>query len=234
MQDRGRREPPTYGRRRGRRLRPGRQTLLDTLLPRLAIALPAKGLRIDPGSLFPFKTSDIWLEIGFGGGEHLAVQAETNPTVGLVGAEIYINGIASLLGYIDRRRLSNVRIFPEDVRPLLDAFPDASLGRVSILFPDPWPKRRHAARRFVNPANLDRLARVMRRGAELRIASDDPGYIAWTLEKMLHRTDFRWLARRAADWRGRPPDWPPTRYEHKAIKEGRHPVYLRFERIGGS
>jgi len=230
MQNQGRRELPTYGRRRSRRLRPGRQTLLDTLLPRLAIAWPAKQSPIDPRSLFPSRTSDIWLEIGFGGGEHLAAQAEANPTVGFIGAEIYVNGIASLLGHVDRRKLANVRIFPEDVRPLLDSLPDASLGRVFLLFPDPWPKRRHAARRFVNPANLARLARVMRPGAELRIASDDPGYIAWTLEQMLHRADFRWLARRAADWRGRPPDWPPTRYEQKAVREGRRPAYLRFER----
>jgi tRNA (guanine-N7-)-methyltransferase len=231
MQDQGRREPLTYGRRRGRRLRPGRQALFDALLPRLAIALPAKGTLIDPRSLFPSGTSEIWLEIGFGGGEHLAAQAEAHPAVGLIGAEIFVNGVASLLGHVDRRGLSNVRIFPDDARPLLDALPDASLGRVFLLFPDPWPKRRHSERRFISPANLDRLARVMREGAELRIASDDPGYIAWTLEQMLRRSDFRWLACRAADWRGRPPDWPPTRYERKAINEGHHPVYLRFERV---
>ncbi len=230
MQDKIRREPLTFGRRRGRRLRPGRRALFETLLPRRAFSLPAAGGVLDPRALFPSGIQDIWLEIGFGGGEHLAAQAAAHPEIGFIGAEIFVNGVASLLGHIDRHELPNVRILPDDVRPLLDALPAASIGRVFLLFPDPWPKRRHAARRFVNSENLDRLARVMRAGAELRIASDDPGYVAWTLEHMLRRPDFHWLARRAADWRERPSDWPPTRYEQKALRDGRRPVYLRHER----
>jgi tRNA (guanine-N7-)-methyltransferase len=218
-----------YGRRKGRPLRKGQQHLIDTLLPRVAVALPAAGT-LDPRSLFPHRPDRIWLEIGFGGGEHLAEQARANPDVGLIGCEVFLNGIATLLAQVSQLSLANVRVYPEDARDLLDAMPDASLDRVFLLFPDPWPKRRHADRRFIQPANLDLLARLMKRGAEFRVASDDPTYIGWALAHLMCHPAFAWTAKRPADWRVRPSDWPGTRYETKALREGRQPIFLRFIR----
>jgi len=222
--------PTFYGRRHGRKLRPGRRTLLDERLPRLAVTLPATGEELDLARLFGAPPPALWLEIGFGAGEHLAAQAASHPGIAFIGAEVFVNGIASLLDHLDRRGLSNVRLFPDDARLLLPALPAASLDRVFLLFPDPWPKHRHAARRFVCRANLDRLARLMRPGAELRIASDDPGHIAWALGQALAHPAFAWLARSADDWRHPPPDWAATRYEGKALAAGRRPAYLRFRR----
>lgn len=217
-----------HGRRKGRRLRSGRQRLLAELLPRLAIELPAAG-PIDPRTLFPAADA-IWLEIGFGAGEHLAWQAEHHPAIGCIGCEVFENGVARLLGHVAERGLANLRVFPEDARLLLDRLPAGSIDRVFLLFPDPWPKARHAGRRFVSPANLDRLARLMRAGAELRMASDDPGQVRWMLEQTLRRPEFSWLATGPRDWRERPADWPATRYEEKARNEGRKAAYLRFRR----
>ncbi len=219
-----------YGRRKGRPLRKGQQHLIDTLLPRVAVALPAEGT-LDPRSLFAHEPDRVWLEIGFGGGEHLAEQAHANPAVGLIGCEVFLNGIATLLAQVAQRNLANVRVYPEDARDLLDALPDASLDRVFLLFPDPWPKRRHADRRFIQPANLDLLARLMKPGAEFRVASDDPTYIGWALAHLVRHPAFAWTARRPADWAARPADWPGTRYESKALREGRQPVFLRFVRL---
>ena len=200
------------------------------LLPRLAIVLPPPGEWLRLAGLFPKAPRDLWLEIGFGGGEHLAEQAAARGEIGFIGCEIFLNGVASLLGHVERRGLRNVRLYPDDARALLDALPEASVGRAFLLFPDPWPKRRHQDRRFIGPANLDRLARVLKDGAELRIASDDPGFVAWTLEHGLRHPAFEWLARRPQDWRERPADWPATRYEQKAIGAGRRATYLRFVR----
>lgn len=222
--------PRLYGRRKGHRLRKGKQTLVETLLPELRVALPEQGGRIDPAALFDRPVEDLWLEIGFGGGEHLAAQASQHPTVGLIGCEPFLNGIASLLDHVAQGGLRNVRILPDDARPLIAALPDASVGRVFLLFPDPWPKKRHERRRFVGPENLDALARVMRDGAEFRVASDDMGYIRWSLAHLTDHPAFEWTARGADDWRERTPDWPPTRYEMKAIRQGRRPVFLRFRR----
>jgi tRNA (guanine-N7-)-methyltransferase len=218
-----------YGRRKGRPLRKGQQHLIDTLLPSLAIDLPASG-RLDPRSLFLHRPGQVWLEIGFGGGEHLAEQARANPQAGLIGCEVFLNGIATLLAQVSSPGLANVRIYPEDARNLLDALPDGSLDRVFLLFPDPWPKRRHAGRRFIQPANLDLLARLMKPGAEFRFASDDPVYIGWALAHLIRHPTFAWTARRPEDWRMRPADWPGTRYESKALREGRQPIFLRFVR----
>lgn len=202
------------------------------LLPRLAISLPPDDERvIDPFRLFERPPDEVWLEIGFGGGEHLAEQARAHPRVGMIGCEVFVNGIASLLGHVDRLKLENVRIFPDDARLLLDRLPEGSIGRAFLLFPDPWPKTRHQRRRFISRDNLDRLARLLADGAELRVATDDPGYVRWTLEQVLPHPAFRWLARRPGDWRERPADWPPTRYEQKALREGRRPVYFRFLRL---
>jgi tRNA (guanine-N7-)-methyltransferase len=218
-----------YGRRRGRPLRAGQRQRQSTLLPSLSFALPESG-GLDPARLFPEPRREIWLEIGFGGGEHLAAQAEQHPEIGLIGCEVFENGVAKLLGEIERRGLANVRIFANDARPLLSVLTSRSIGRVFILFPDPWPKARHHKRRLVTPATLDRLAEIMTDGAELRLATDDPGYLAWMLEHATNHPDFLWTARRPVDWRNRPDDWPATRYEGKARKAGRVPAFLRFTR----
>jgi tRNA (guanine-N7-)-methyltransferase len=172
----------------------------------------------------------VWLEVGFGGGEHLAAQAAANPRIGMIGAEVFENGVVKLLGEIERQKLQNIRLFIEDARLLLAALPEKSLARVFILFPDPWPKLRHHKRRMVSRETLDRLAFVMADGAELRLATDDRAYLAWMLEHTTQHADFDWLARGPEDWRERPQDWPATRYEQKAIAAGRQPAFLRFRR----
>jgi len=228
--DPAQRRPMLYGRRRGRPLRKQRSTLLETLLPRLELTIPPAGGRIDVAGLFDAPVRALWVEVGFGGGEHLADQASANPDVGFIGAEPFINGVAGLLQHLDARGLTNVRIVPDDARPLLDALPDASVDRLFVLFPDPWPKVRHAFRRFIGPENLTRLSRVLKDGGELRLATDDLQLARWMLEHTWRHPDFEWLARRAADWRDPPPDWPGTRYEQKAREEGRTPLFLNFRR----
>ena len=224
------RDAKLHGRRKGRPLRKGRQRLLEELLPRIAVSPPDSGQFFEPRGLFADPVEDVWLEIGFGAGEHLAAMAEAHPTTGFIGCEFFINGVASLLRHVEERALDNVRVLMGDANPLLEALPDASLGRVFLLFPDPWPKTRHAARRFLQMSSLDQMARVLRDGGELRIASDHTVYIRWALRHMVRRPDFAWQARRADDWRVRPDDWPATRYEAKARVEGRKPVFLRYQR----
>lgn len=221
-----------YGRRRGPRLRAGRQALMDRLLPELQIDVPADAApgAIDPRALFAAPMKDVWLEIGFGGGEHLAAQAAAHPGVGFVGCEPFVNGVARLIARIDDAGLANIRIHPDDARPLIAALPDACVGRVFILFPDPWPKARHHKRRLVTTALLDALARVTADGAELRLATDHGGYARWMLARLLGHPAFAWTARRPGDWRDRPPDWPATRYETKARARGRPGIFLRFQR----
>lgn len=219
--------PRFFGRRKGKPLRQTGQELVETLLPSLAIPEPASGEPLDPATLFTHSPRAIWLEVGFGGGEHLAWQAAENPDVGLIGGEVFLNGIASLLGHLDRGGQQNVRIFPEDVRRLFPAMPDACLERVFVLFPDPWPKKRHAERRFIGPANLDQLARLMKDGAELRIGTDDAVYKEWAPEQMALRPEFENIT---DDPSVKPADWPLTRYEAKAIEQGRQPIYLRYRR----
>jgi tRNA (guanine-N7-)-methyltransferase len=219
-----------YGRRKGRPLRKRKSSLIDTLLPGLAIPVPQPGERLDPAALFARPVDDVWLEVGFGSGHHLAWQAEQRPSVGHIGAEPFVNGVAALLSLVDQGKLDNVRVLPDDARPLLDALPDASIGRAFVLFADPWPKKRHWERRFIGPDNLPRLARVLKDGAELRLASDDMGLVRWMLEHTIRHPDFEWTARFPRDWRERPADWPATRYEQKAIEAGRKPVFLRFVR----
>ena len=218
-----------YGRKRGRPLRTGRRGLLEKLLPRLAVRLPACG-EIDPGALFVPPLQSLWLEIGFGAGEHLAALAEARPEIGFLGCEVFENGIARLLAEIERRRLANIRLFADDARLLIAALPAAALDRVFILFPDPWPKARHHKRRIVSREVLDELARIMKDRAELRLATDDADYFSWMLEQVTGHPAFEWLARRPGDWRQRPPDWPPTRYEEKARAAGRAPSFLRARR----
>lgn len=219
-----------YGRRHGRPLRPGRARLVETLLPRLAVTLEAAASRPALTSLFETGPEELWLEIGFGAGEHLAAQAAARPEVGFLGAEVFANGIASLLARIDAAGLRNVRVYQGDGRDLLEALPEAAFARVAVLFPDPWPKARHRRRRIIQPETLDHLARILRDRGELRLATDDPDYLTWMLETATVHPAFSWLARRAADWRERPADWPPSRYEQKALAKGVRPGYLRFQR----
>jgi tRNA (guanine-N7-)-methyltransferase len=226
-------EPPrrliqSYGRRRGRPLRSGRAALIQDLLPALAIPAPAAGESLDPRRLFPHAVDAVWLEVGFGAGEHLAAQAEAHRATGFIGAETYVNGIAGLLARIREVRLDNLRLWPADIRLLLPAFPRGSVARVFVLFPDPWPKARHHKRRLVAAPFLDDLARVMAPGAELRVATDDEDYAGWVGEQLAAHPAY--TAVPGADPRRRPADWMPTRYETKALEQGRAPLYFRVTR----
>ena len=220
--------PRFHGRRSGKALRRTALGLIDGLLPRLAIAIPGQRDRLDPRTLFPRPVSDVWLEVGFGGGEHLADLAQARPDVGLIGCEVFRNGIASLLGHVQARALDTIRVFPEDVRLLLPALPDGALGRVFVLFPDPWPKTRHAGRRFIGPEMLGVLARLLRDGGELRVASDDPIYVAWAARHLDHHPEFEKVLA-TTDRALLPADWPPTRYEVKCIT-GRPPTFFLYRR----
>ena len=219
-----------FGRRKGKRLRAGQEERLAALLPRLRVALPSSGQRLDPAALFPQPVDETWLEIGFGGGEHLAAQAEHYPTVGIIGCEPFVNGVAKLLRTVDDRTLRNIRIWDEDATALLAALPDGCLTRVYLLYPDPWPKRRQRKRRFVSDAALAEIARVLRPGGRFRFATDIDDYAGWTLVRAARCPDLLWAAQHADDWRRPWPDWPGTRYEAKAIAAGRRPSYLEFIR----
>lgn len=220
----------TYGRRLGRPLKPSQRRLQAELLPRLSLPVPLGSEPLDLARLFGRAPDRLWIELGFGGGEHLAWQAAAHPDVSFIGAEFFMNGIASLLGHLERQGIGNVRILPDDGRPLLGLLPEAGVERAFILFPDPWPKRRHWRRRIVQPETLDALARILADGAELRIATDDPGYLEWILRHLLASEHFAWPARAPRDWSDRPGDWPPTRYEEKAVRAGREPCFLTFRR----
>jgi tRNA (guanine-N7-)-methyltransferase len=187
---------------------------METLLPQVLF---------DPATPLP---ATCWLEIGFGAGEHLAWQAAHNPDTLMIGCEVYRNGVAALLGQIERQKISNIRIWPEDARDLMDQLPDHSIARAFLLFPDPWPKSRHAERRFIGQANLNLLARILAPGAEFRVASDDAVYLDWVREHLPAHPDFQPWGEEAA----RPADWPPTRYEQKALRQGRQPGYFRYRR----
>ncbi len=218
-----------YGRRKGHRLRPGRRRLLAERLPELLLQVPEHG-EIDVGALFPDRRDRLWLEIGFGGGEHLIAQAKAHPEVGMIGCEPYIAGVARLLSLAEAEGVGNLRIVVDDARLLLRTLPDACLERIFVLFPDPWPKTRHHKRRIVNPQTAAEFARLLRDGGELRLATDDMGYARAMLLALLPRPELRWQAHRPGDWRERPDDWPATRYEQKARAAGRRCVYLRFRR----
>jgi tRNA (guanine-N7-)-methyltransferase len=216
-----------FGRRKGKKLRAAQDELVQTLLP---------AIRVVPGSEIPAQfpnpnAPETWLEIGFGGGEHLAAQARTHRDVNIIGCEPFVNGMAKLLAVIEHERLDNIRVWDDDVTDLLPTLPDASFDRVYILYPDPWPKRRQRKRRLVSDENLAMLARVMKPGAELRFASDIDDYIGWVLARILRSPHFRWTATRANDWRTPYEGWPGTRYEAKAIREGRVPSYLTLVRV---
>ncbi|MBB04725.1 MAG: tRNA (guanosine(46)-N7)-methyltransferase TrmB [Pseudooceanicola sp.] len=221
-----------YGRFKGKTLRPAQETYLEEDLAALspgAVGWDENPERnpLDLNALFGGR--DLWVEIGFGGGEHLVHQAERNPGVGIIGAEPFINGVAMLLGKIRKAKVDNLRVHPGDVRDLFDVLPEASVSRAFLLYPDPWPKARHHRRRFVTPDHLEPLARVLKPGAIFRVATDIPDYVRQTLEQV-PRHGFDWLAERPADWREPWDDWLSTRYEQKALREDRTPHYLTFRR----
>ena len=217
-----------FGRRKGHPLRPRQAALFDTLLPKLALDL-GKPAPADLHTLFE-GAGDVRLEIGFGGAEHLIAQAMTHPRVGFIGSDGYLNAIAKALVAIADKGLVNVRLCLGDASALIDWLPAASLARIDLLYPDPWPKRRHWKRRFIQDDSLARLARILKRDGELRFATDIPGYAAWVLARVLHSNDFVWTAETAADWRTSWPDFSGTRYEAKARREGRTPAYFTFRK----
>jgi tRNA (guanine-N7-)-methyltransferase len=219
--------PPlrSYGRLKTRTLKPRQAVLMESLLPGLR---PPTG-PFDPRALMP--AAEVWLEIGFGGGEHLAAQATRNPRTGIIGAEPFVNGVVKLLRAVDDGALRNVRVWDEDATALLAALPDASLTRVYLLYPDPWPKRRQRKRRFVSDASLAEIARVLKPGGLFRFASDIDDYAGWTLVRAARCPQLAWTAEAARDWTRAWADWPGTRYEAKALAAGRPPSYLEFRRV---
>lgn len=234
--------PKFFGRRKGRTIHYAKTTLLQKFLPQI---------RISPNTeisqnMFGAPVQKVYLEIGFGNGEHLAGQALKNPEVGFIGAEVFQNGVANLLSLITGikikdelpetitltpERVDNIRVFDDDMRLLFARIPDNFLDKVFVLFPDPWPKKRHASRRFINPDNLREIARCLKTGGILRVATDHKVYKHWTLHQMHDCPCFRWTARCGNDWKHEPADWVQTKYQRKALREGRRPVFLDYEKI---
>jgi tRNA (guanine-N7-)-methyltransferase len=217
-----------FGRRKGHALRPRQAALLDTLLPQLALDLshPAPA---DLRALFD-GVDDVRLESGFGGGEHLIAEAEHHPRTGFIGIEPFVNGMAKALAALESRKLTNIRLHHGDATELLPWLPATSLARFDLLYPDPWPKRRHWKRRFVQDESVAEIARIVRPDGEFRFASDIPDYVAWTLMRLMRSREFVWTAEGADDWRLPWPGFSGTRYEAKAKREGRAPCYLIFRR----
>ena len=232
MTDHARPHRNFYGRLKGKALKKSQKAYLDQDLADLSPgpvdwgANPER-IPLDLAALFGGKP--VWLEIGFGGGEHLVHQAMQNPEVGIIGAEPYINGVAMLLGKIRRAGVDNLAVHPGDARDLMDVLPENSINKAFLLYPDPWPKKRHHRRRFVTPEHLEPLAKVMKPGAILRVATDIPDYVRQTMEEV-PKAGFEWLAETPADWRNPWDDWISTRYEQKALREGRVPHYLTFRK----
>lgn len=221
----------SFGRRRSRKLSPRQNDLLEDGLRQLALDL-SKPCPADLADLFAGATKDTWLEIGFGGGEHLLWQAGDNPQVGFLACEPFIDGVVKVVDAAESAGLNNIRLHADDVRDVLPWLPTASIARTFVLFPDPWPKKRHIKRRLVSPDLIAELARIVRPGGELRLATDIPDYARGMLAVVRKERSFSWLAREPGDWRARPSDWPETRYERKAIREGRNRYFLRFRRFG--
>jgi len=217
-----------YGRRKGQQLRGRKQRLTDELLPKLILD-PEGEVPASLDSLFAKPGKRNHLEIGFGGGEHLSHQAQQHRDINFIGVEPFINGMAKMLGFVDDHSLENVRLYDDDATQLFDWLPDNCLDQIDLLYPDPWPKKRHWKRRFVGQKNLGRFARVLKPGAHFRFASDIDTYINWTLAHIETQGDFNWLAQTADDWRQPWDGWTRTRYEAKAIREGRDPCYLVFQ-----
>ena len=223
--------PHFYGRRQGRPLQKNRLKLMETLFPGVSLEEDLLEKKIlDLQSLFPQKVEEIELEIGFGGGEHLAFQASQNPHGGFIGVEAYANGVSSLIRHMHEQALENIRIYQGDVRLLLPKLPPHSLSRIFILFPDPWPKRRHFKRRLISKESLQLFHRLLIKSqGTLRIASDEPSYIQWIIEHFETSSLFSMPPGVLQDWQEPFKDWFPTRYEQKAIQAGRQPVYMEFK-----
>lgn len=218
-----------FGRRKGHKLRRGRAELIASVLPRLALDLLAPA-PADLRTLFPVPVARAALEIGFGGGENLVREAAADSSTGIIGCEPFINGMASALALIETHNLRNIQLHHGDAVEVLDWLPASSIERVDLLYPDPWPKKRHRKRRFVSDATIARFARIVARGGTFRFATDIADYAEWTLTHFLRSTEFEWTAERADDWRKPWPAFGGTRYESKALREGRRPCYLVFRR----
>jgi tRNA (guanine-N7-)-methyltransferase len=218
-----------FGRRKGHPLRPRQAALFETLLPRLALDL-ISAARAALAALFTAPVDDVRLEIGFGGAEHLIAQAQANARTGLIGCEPFVNGMAKGLAAIEQHGLANARLHHGDAAELIAWLPPLSIARIDLLYPDPWPKRRHWKRRFVSDENIAAFARILRHGGEFRFATDWANYAEWTLLRFLRAKDFSWTAERADHWRKPWTDFSGTRYEAKAAREGRAPTYLTFRR----
>ena len=231
--------PKFYGRRKGRKVRKAKTGLLETFLPKIK-------LQEINENMFGITPKKICLEIGFGDGQHLAGQALNNPSIGFIGAEVFQNGVANLLTLITGikeghdlpdnitmlpNRVDNIRVWDDDVRILFSKIPNNFLDKIFVLFPDPWPKKRHAFRRFINPENLNEISRILKKDGILRVATDHKIYKSWTLRQMQSRPDFHWTAKCSNDWRNEPQDWVKTKYQMKAIREGRKPVFLDYVKI---
>jgi len=236
-------KPHFFGRRKGRVIRKTKTTLLESFLPNLRIS---KNTSFDKETLFGTEVDEICLEIGFGNGEHIAGQACKNPRTGYIGAEVFQNGVANLLSLItgikitadlpekitlEPGRVDNIRIWDDDIRLLFKNMPNQFLDKIYLLFPDPWPKKRHASRRFVNPENLQELSLLLKKCGILRIATDHKVYKSWTLHQMHACPDFKWTATCGNDWKHEPADWVQTKYQRKAIREGRRAVFLDYEKV---
>ena len=219
-----------FGRRKGHALKPRQAALFDSLLPRVVLDLN-KPAPLDLASLFSTTVTQVRLEVGFGGAEHLLAQAVAEPGTGFIGADAFVNAIAKALAGIETHKLTNVRLHFGDASELIDRLAATSLSRIDLLYPDPWPKRRHRKRRFIQDEMLTRLARILQVGGELRFATDIPDYADYALMRVLRSPDFIWTAQRADDWRKPWAGYSETRYEAKAKREGRVPAYFIFRRV---
>ena len=219
-----------FGRRKGHKLRPRQAQLFETLLPRLAVDL-SRPAPADLCTLFAVPVVEVVLEIGFGGGESLIAQAQMQPTTGFLGVEPFSNGMGKALAAIESGGLRNIRLHFDDAVNLIAWLPDAALARIDLIHPDPWPKRRHWKRRFVQDEMIARLARILHAGGEFRFVTDIADYAAWTLQRFLRSAQFEWTARDADDWRKPWPGFTPTRYHSKAAREGRASCFLVFRRL---
>lgn len=220
-----------YGRRKGKAIKQNRQAAYNLVMPWAQIQLPEKPEHLSPADFFDFPVREVWLEIGFGNGEYLAHIAEKNPDVGMIGCEPFLNGVSALCRDIKDKKLKNIRIWQEDARLLLPRLKSHSIAHCLLLNSDPWPKKRHHKRRFVQKETLDELHRLLKKGAEFRMSTDDPSLASWELEKTYFHSGYEWLARSCTDWRDRPADMLETRYQKKGAVQGRPTVFLRFRTI---
>jgi len=221
-----------FGRRKGHKLRNHQADLIDNLLPHLALDIGGGPAPSHLAELFEGEIDDVRLEIGFGGGEHLIAEAQAFPRIGFIGCEPYVNGMAKILTQIEALNIPNIRLYAGDAAELLAWAPPQSMARIDLIHPDPWPKRRHWKRRFVQDATVGAMARIIKPGGEFRFVSDIDDYCAWTLAHLLRSPDFLWTAERAIDWRQPWDGYTMTRYGRKAEREGRVAAYLRFRRVG--